>query len=84
MFLGNKSDLKESREIPYQIGELFAQKHNMKFIETSAKESANVEQIFNELTGTLLKQANEIFENRKNDTKILKNDVNSVKIFNCC
>lgn len=74
----------DSREIPQHIGEMFAQKHNMKFIETSAKESENVEKIFTELTETLLKQANEIFDNRKNDTKLLKHDVNSTKLFNCC
>lgn len=56
----------------------------MKFIETSAKESENVEQIFTDLTETLFKQANEIFDNRKNDTKVLKNDINSDKLFNCC
>ncbi|RNA09299.1 ras-related Rab-30 [Brachionus plicatilis] len=84
ILVGNKSDLTESREIPYHIGELFAQRHNMRFIETSAKESANVEQIFTELTETLLKQANEYLDTRKNDTKVLRDDVNSTKMFNCC
>lgn len=86
ILVGNKCDLTEGREIPYHIGEMFAQKHNMKFIETSAKDSANVEQIFQELSATLLKQANQTFDgHRKNqDTKVLKNDLQSSKIYNCC
>ncbi len=87
LILGNKCDITEGREIPYHIGEMFAQKHNMKFIETSAKESANVEQIFQELSTTLLKQANQAFDNnnrKSHDTKVLKNDIQSSKIYNCC
>ncbi|CAF0799771.1 unnamed protein product [Brachionus calyciflorus] len=84
ILVGNKCDLTEGREIPYHIGESFAQRHNMKFIETSAKESANVEQIFQELSTTLLKQANQIFETNRKDTKTLKNDIQSNKIYNCC
>lgn len=90
LLVGNKSDLTESREIPYHIGELFAQRHNMKFIETSAKDSANVEKIFREISETLLKQANEVFsssnQKKSSDTHNLSNGnkLNTNKISTCC
>jgi Ras-related protein Rab-30 len=56
---GNKSDLKQQREIPRHIGENFAQRHNMQFIETSAKDSENVEQIFLYIAEKLTRQARE-------------------------
>ena len=58
VLVGNKCDLSEEREIPYHIGEAFAQKHNMRFLETSAKQSENVDRVFHELAETLTKQAN--------------------------
>ena len=65
---GNKCDLASSREIPYHIGEAFAQRNNMKFIETSAKDSDNVERIFLSIAETLLKQANELYPNKQQGT----------------
>ena len=65
IFKGNKCDLVSGREIPYHIGENFAARHNMKFIETSAKDSENVERVFYEIAETLTKQANELYSNRK-------------------
>jgi GTPase SAR1 family protein len=67
VLVGNKSDLVQGREIPYHIGEQFAQRHNMKFIETSAKDSENVEKVFYEIAETLTKQANELYASTKSN-----------------
>ena len=50
---GNKID-REDREIPTQVGEDFAQRHGMYFLETSAKEAENVERLFMEIAAELM------------------------------
>lgn len=51
--LGNKID-REDREIPTHVGEDFAQRHGMYFLETSAKEAENVERLFMEIAAELM------------------------------
>lgn len=83
VLVGNKSDLTQNREIPYHIAESFAQRHNMKFIETSAKECENVEKIFIEIAQTLTKQANELYPSKSNNNLNL-NDKPNIKPSSCC
>jgi len=45
VLVGNKLD-REDRELPTTVGEEFAHRHNMYFLETSAKEADNVEKLF--------------------------------------
>ncbi|XP_013780234.1 ras-related protein Rab-30-like [Limulus polyphemus] len=54
--VGNKMDRKD-REVPNQIGKEFAKAHNMYFIETSAKDSDNVEKLFLEVAARLTEEA---------------------------
>nr|CAH7763642.1 unnamed protein product [Callosobruchus chinensis] len=54
LFVGNKID-REDREIPTHVGEEFAERHNMYFLETSAKESDNVERLFMQIAEDLMK-----------------------------
>jgi GTPase SAR1 family protein len=58
----------------------------MKFIETSAKDSDNVEQIFQEIATILTKQANEMYpeKNQKGNRTILDNKPTTNPINNCC
>lgn len=46
LLVGNKCDLESERTIPTDAGKALAQKLNIPFIETSAKNSTNVEQAF--------------------------------------
>ena len=59
---GNKSDKVNHREIPTYVGDDFARRHGMTFIETSAKEAENVERLFLDIAVELIRQtkANEI------------------------
>jgi GTPase SAR1 family protein len=50
---GNKID-REDREIPTHVGEEFAQRHSMYYLETSAKEAENVEKLFMEIAAELM------------------------------
>lgn len=57
--LGNKID-REDREIPTHVGEDFAQRHGMYFLETSAKEAENVERLFMEIAAELMEVSEHI------------------------
>ncbi|KAG8270484.1 Ras- protein Rab-30 [Homalodisca vitripennis] len=56
ILVGNKID-REDREIPSHVGEDFAQRHNMYYLETSAKEADNVERLFMQIAAELMEQA---------------------------
>lgn len=49
MLIGNKSDLEAKRAVSYEEGEAFAKAHGLFFMETSAKTSANVEEVSTEV-----------------------------------
>ena len=58
MFLsGNKNDKTSAREIPLHIGEEFARRQDMHFLETSAKEADNVDRLFLEIAKELTQLA---------------------------
>lgn len=46
LLVGNKSDLQSKKVVSYEEAKEFADKHGFKFLETSAKNSHNVEQSF--------------------------------------
>lgn len=50
ILVGNKKDLEDKREIPYQEAKELADNFNVRFLETSAKESMNVEEAFTIMT----------------------------------
>ncbi|KAJ6641047.1 Ras-related protein Rab-11A [Pseudolycoriella hygida] len=57
MLVGNKSDLRHLRSVPTEEAKLFAERHGLSFIETSALDSTNVETAFqNILTGLFTSQ----------------------------
>jgi len=50
ILVGNKKDLEDKRQIQYQEGKELADHFNVRFLETSAKESLNVEDAFTLMT----------------------------------
>lgn len=59
LLVGNKSDLESSRQVKFEEGKEFADSLGVQFIETSAKNSSNVEKAFftlaNEIKGRVQK-----------------------------
>lgn len=49
MLVGNKSDLRHLRAVPTDEARTFAESHQLSFIETSALDSTNVEQAFQQI-----------------------------------
>jgi small GTP-binding protein len=52
VLIGNKCDLSE-REVTKDVADKFAQQHGMPFLETSAKNSENIDELFQTLAKTL-------------------------------
>ena len=59
VLLGNKWDLESDRQITYEQGRKFAEKHSMMFFETSAKEGININEVFSQLAEVLKCNADE-------------------------
>ena len=53
--MGNKID-RDDHEIPGDVGEEFANRHGMYFLQTSAQNCDNVDRLFTEIAHELLQQ----------------------------
>lgn len=53
LLVGNKSDMASQRQVDYNTAKEFADSLGIPFIETSAKNSSNVEQAFMKMTGDI-------------------------------
>ena len=71
--IGNKSDLKDIREVTYDEGEAFAKSHNMIFLECSAKTGVNISEIFE-------RSAKQIDQNINEGKYDLKNDACGIRV----
>ncbi|KAH0180813.1 ras-domain-containing protein, partial [Aureobasidium melanogenum] len=71
VLVGNKTDLNDKREVTTQQGEEEAKKHNLMFIETSAKVGHNVKPLFKRIA-----QALPGMESEQNQTPNQMIDVN--------
>ncbi|XP_043116414.1 ras-related protein Rab-13 isoform X1 [Puntigrus tetrazona] len=58
MLLGNKCDIETKRKVSKEIGEKLAKEHGIRFFETSAKSSINVEESFASLARDILLKSN--------------------------
>lgn len=57
MLIGNKCDLEDERNIPYEDGQLLAEKLGCQFMEASAKSRTNVEESFYNLVREIRKHS---------------------------
>lgn len=80
---GNKIDLAEKREVLRQRAEDFAEAQSMLYLETSAKESDNVEKLFLDLACELIKEAK---QNKldNSDTAPMPGEGKTISYLSCC
>ena len=72
MLVGNKIDLIDKRKVDKELTDKFAEKKEMKYIETSAKEGINIDEIFRGLAELILKgktdeEINEEYKDNRNN-----------------
>ena len=84
--VGNKSDLEGERKVTYEQGAEFAAQYGMKFIETSAKESKNVQEAFVTMTKEIISQSNDKKIVKKEDNVVIteKSRGQNIKTGGCC
>jgi len=81
ILVGNKSDLKNLRSISTEEAKIFAKENNLLFIETSALDSTNVNNAFEEIIKDIYNNLHkEKTENDKKDRLIDINIMNNKKI----
>lgn len=74
LIAGNKMD-RDDKEVPSHVGQAFADKNSMFFIEVSAKEADNVEKLFFNIAADLRDQAKAKEPSRyDNDTQKLSSE----------
>ncbi|KAE8627826.1 hypothetical protein XENTR_v10007179 [Xenopus tropicalis] len=83
VLVGNKIDLAERREVSQQRAEEFAGTQNMYYLETSAKESDNVEKLFLDLACRLISEARQNALVNNVDSS-LPGEGKSITYLNCC
>lgn len=78
ILIGNKCDLENLRQVSYDQGKQFADKYGMKFIETSIKNSTNVNNAFTTMTTDIVniknkqKESDNIDNNKDNNKTAIK------------
>ena len=94
LLIGNKSDLEDKREIPFEQGQQFAEENNLTFYETSALNGNNIEEIFvQSATDLVTKLENGEYKDNFENTGIkiyqypnqdVENIATDKKINSCC
>ena len=85
LLIGNKLDLKDKRQVSYNIAHEFAQYHDMDFIETSAKENTNVGKFFVQVALKILEKVDSNIQTVKRDLYLEEsNKINTVTNTGCC
>ncbi|KAM9961362.1 hypothetical protein ACTFIR_004202 [Dictyostelium discoideum] len=78
MMIGNKSDLVNERQVTYHEGKELAQRLGMSFMEVSAKNRSNIDEVFHEAV-CCVKRKEELNRIKSKHVKILKKNKNSLK-----
>ena len=76
ILVGNKCDLEDKRQVSYEEGQDLAEKNELLFFETSAKDGINVEEVFINSAKEIAKKIEQGFYDLENDSCGIKKGVN--------
>ena len=76
VLVGNKCDLNDKRQVSIEEGRELAERNNMMFFETSAKDGINVDEIFLHSANEISKRIGEGFYDLENDACGIKKGIN--------
>lgn len=77
ILVGNKSDLEEDRQVTTEEGEEFANRYGIRFFETSAKNSININEVFSESIEFIADRIEKKYYDLDNETCGIKRNYNS-------
>ncbi|XP_042152464.1 ras-related protein Rab-30 isoform X1 [Oncorhynchus tshawytscha] len=84
ILVGNKIDLVEKREVMRQRAEEFANSQSMLYLETSAKESDNVEKLFLDLACELIRDAKQNTLDNNDTANAMPGEGKTISYLGCC
>lgn len=84
MLIGTKSDLNNQRKVSKEEAQLLADKLNMNYIETSAKDNININDPFINISKELLKNYNQKIESNKEINIFISENLQNTKNRKCC
>jgi small GTP-binding protein len=85
ILVGNKCDLEHKRQVSVENGKELASKYGIQFLETSAKETVNIEKLFEDATKSFLsKQVSTSSIKTKKPTDGINLDNNTNQNSGCC
>ena len=84
LLVGNKSDLVNKKVVDSKVAQEFANQLNIKFLETSAKNSDNVERAFLTMAAEILEKSQETVEAAGPTRTIKVQDTQNVNSHGCC
>ena len=76
VLVGNKCDLNDKRQVSVEEGKDLAEKNDMLFFETSAKDGINVDEIFVKSAEQISKKIDQGYYDLENDTSGIKRGIN--------
>ena len=76
VLVGNKSDLDDKRQVSYEEGKELAEKNELLFFESSAKDGINVDEIFVNSAKEIAKKIEQGYYDLENDTCGIKKGIN--------
>ena len=76
VLVGNKCDLDDKRQVSVEEGKDLAEKNDMLFFETSAKDGINVDEIFVKSAEQISKKIDQGYYDLENDTSGIKRGIN--------
>ena len=84
IIIGTKSDLIKERKVSKEDLETLANELNMKYIETSAKDNKNINELFNIISLDIITNTTEKLENIKERKISIDSNLLKKNKYNCC